>query len=481
MAPIQWDAYRSLNITSRDSSSMTCVGNNIYGKRCRWDIPNKKFSQICSILDEFETKAPAKAVKSLERLAQLSLCEKYHQGQAFEKIDEWEVAIRDAAQFYESGRGLKDKNRELKEMLKEERLQREELERKFEAEISRRKEELKSIGSMSLEVSSLRAKLKQAKAEERDSKEVAQKMSNSYDKCVAETEERISKLQAGWKDERLNMKTTLQKEAQTNRSIRSELKKLKETEMTLANQASELTLRLETELHAKVTLESELILIKSERDSALSEKDDFKSQLQIAAENIDRFGLSLEEAEAARDTLSEEAKRLHARLSIEDQNIKAIGDAKAQLEEKYAGLFQEVGTLNAQLSSERRNGAELRQSLQTATDDLSRTQTQLRTVKEDFSHNKDELKKLQVEFSKARDDFEEERRKLSLHQAASLARMDELIQEMAYTKLHPFRTFFLNVFEVVISWSKSVFACFGRWRRRKALDPPTMEESTTSA
>jgi chromosome segregation ATPase len=480
MAPIQWDAYRTLNIASRDSNSMTCVGNNRFGKRCHWDIPNKKFSQICSILDEFETKAPAKAIKSLERLAQLSLCEQFHQGQVFEKIDEWEVAIQDATQFYESGKGLKDKNRELKEMLKEERSQREELERKFEAEISRRKQELESIGSIRLEVSSLRAKLKQAKAEERDSKEVAQKMSKSYDKCVAETEERISKLQAGWKDERLNMKTTMQKEAQTNRSIRSDLKKLKETEMTLANQVSDLTLRLETELHAKNALESELILMKSERDLALSENNDFKSQLEDCAVTIDQLGTNLEEAVEARDRLSEEEKRLHARLSIEDQNIKAIGDAKAQLKEKYAGLFQEVGTLNAQLSSERRSGAELRQSLQTATDDLSLTQTQLRTVKENFSHNKDDLEKLQVEFSKARDNFEEERRNLSMHQAASLARMDELTQEMAYTKLHPFRTFFVNLFEVVISWSKSVLACFGRWMRRNALDPPTMEVNTAS-
>jgi chromosome segregation ATPase len=457
---------------------MTCVGNTIYGKRCRWEIPDENFSQICSMLDEFETKAPAKAIKSLKRLAQLSLCEKYHQHQVFDRIDEWEVAIQDATQFYESGKDLKDKNRELKEMLKEERSQREELERKFEAEISRRKQELESIASMSVEVSLLRAKLKQAKADERDSKEVAQKMSNSYDKCIAETEERISKLQAGWKDERLNMKTTLQKEAQTNRSIRSDLKKLKETEMTLAHQVSELTLRLETEHHAKNTLESEL---KSERDLALSENNDFKSQLEDRAVTINQLGFSLEEAEKARDTLSQEAKCLQARLSIEDQNIKVIGDAKAQLEEKYAGLSQEVGTLNAQLSSERRNGAELRQSLQTATDDLSRTRTQLRMVKEDFSHNKDELEKLQVEFSKARDNLEEERRKLSMHQAASLARMDELIQEMAYTKLHPFRTFFVNVFEVVISWSKSVFACFGRWRRRKALDPPTVEANMASA
>ena len=432
------------------------------------------------MLDEFETKAPAKAISSLERLAKLSLCEDYHQGQAFEKIDDWEVAIQEATQFYESGKALKEKNRELKEMLKEERSEREDLERKFEAEMSRRKQELKSIGSMSVEVSSLRARLKQTETEARESKEVAQKMSKSYHKCVAEMEERISTLRAGWNDEHQSMTTKLQEEAQTIRSISSELKKLKASEVNLVNQVSELTLQLETELLANRTLKSELIQIESERDLALSQKDEFKSQLEIAAEKIDRIGFSLQEAEVARDTFSEGEQSLHARLSIEDQNLKAISDEKAQLEEKYTKVVQEVRTLNAELSSERHNAAELRQSLQTATDNLSSTHTQLRTVKEDFSHNKDELEKLQVEFAKARDDSEDERRKFSMHQAESLARMEELIQEMVHAKLHPFRTFFVNLFEVTIGWVKSVFACFGRLRTRKALDPPTMEENMSS-
>jgi hypothetical protein len=106
---------------------MTCVGNTIYGHRCRLAIRNKEFSQICSLLDE--------------------------------RIDEWEVAIQEATRFYESGKGLKEKNRKRKERLEGERSEIEELERKFDAEMSRRKQELKSISSMSMEVSSLRAKL----------------------------------------------------------------------------------------------------------------------------------------------------------------------------------------------------------------------------------------------------------------------------------------------------------------------------------
>lgn len=480
MAPIKWDAYRTLNITSRNSGGTTCVGKTQFGKRCRWDIPEREFYQICSILDKFETKAPAKAMSSLETLAQLSLCKQYHKHQVSEKVDEWEIAIHEASKFYKSGKCLEDKNRELEEMLKEEISEREELERKIEAEMSRRDQELESIGAMSMEVSSLRAKLEKSETEAKNSKAAAQKMSKSYDKYVAETEERILIHRAEWNDEHRKMKTTLQKEAQTINLISSKLQKSKANETTLVNQVFELTSHLETERHANNTLQSELTQSKSERDLALSQKNEFKSQLEISAKKIDQIGFSLQEAEAARDTLSEEKQRLHSRLSIEDQNLKAISNAKAQLEEKYKGLVQEEETLNAQLTSERHSAAELRQSLQMAMDNLSNTHTQLRTAKEDFFHNKDELEKLQVEYAKARDDSEEERGNLNMHQAASLARIDELTEEMARAKLHPFSTFFVNLFEITIAWLKSVFGCFGRLRTRRALDPLALEENMPS-
>jgi chromosome segregation ATPase len=333
---------------------------------------------------------------------------------------------------------------------------------------------------MKLEVSSMRAKLKQSEAEARNSKEEAQKMSKLYAKSVAEMDVRISLLQTEWDDERQNMIETLQKEEQTIYSTRSELEKLKASEVSLDTQVKALTSQLGAQHHANNTMQSELIQIKTERDLALSQKDVFESQLAIAVEKVDRIGSSLQQAEADRDTLSKEKKCLDKRLSTKDQNLKEISDEKAQLEEKYTGLVQGVATLNAQLSSERHNAAELRQSLQTTIDNLSSTHTQLKMLKEDFSRKKDDLEKLQVEFAKARESAKEERRKLSDQQVASLARMDELAQEMAYTKLHPFRTFFVNLFEITTGWVKSVFACFGRLRTRKVQDPVAIEENMSS-
>lgn len=426
------------------------------------------------MLDDFETEAPAKAVSSLGRLAQLSLCEEYHQKQASRKIDEWKLAIQEATKFYERGKALKRENRELNEMLREEISEREELQQKVEEEISRRKQERDSINSMTLEVASLKAKLKQAETDARNSKETAQKRSKIYDKREAQLSASISKLCKELSDKKLDFETRLEEEAETSRSTQLELKKLQESETRFINQVSELTQQLKTELHAKSMLQSDLDQIKDERDLVLSQKDEFESQLAGAAETIDRIERSLKEAEAAREILSEDQQRVH------DQNIKTVNDAKALLDETNKSLVQEVETLNSLLLSERRNVAELRQSLQAATDNLLGTDTQLKAVKEGLSHKKDDLEKLQVEFSKAREEFEEERRNTSVHQAASLQRIDELTQEMTHAKLHLFRTFFANLFEVIVGWVKSVFAFFGRLRPRRALDPLATEENMSS-
>ena len=433
------------------------------------------------MLDDFETKAPEKAKSSLNRLARLCLCEEYHQGQSYEIIDEWEDAIEEATQFYEKGQDLKERNRELCRMLKEEKTKRVALEEKFKAETSRRKQDVDSIGTMSQEVSSLRVKLKEAETEARNSKEEAQKLSKAYDECVADTAERISALQAASKEANQEMATTLKKEGEkAMRSIRSELKRAKAREILFGDQASELTEQLDNKTHAYSTLQSELSQVKSDRALSLSQKAELKSQLETATEKIAQIELSLQEAETARDMLSGEEQRLQARLTIEEQNLKATTAANAQLEGTNAGLVQEVGTLSARLSSERHNAAELRLSLQAAKDNLSSAQKQLETVNEELSRNEEELGKLQIEFAKAREDTEKEQQRISVQHEAFLARIEELLQEIAYVKNHPFRTFLVNLLEVTAGWAKSVIACFARMRTRKMFNPATMEENMPS-
>ena len=78
MAPRIWDSCKTLNITARDSDDMFCVGLSVKkgNSRCRITITGEEYNEVCSILDEPETKPPNEVSELLPRLARLSLCDK---------------------------------------------------------------------------------------------------------------------------------------------------------------------------------------------------------------------------------------------------------------------------------------------------------------------------------------------------------------------------------------------------------------------
>lgn len=91
-----WDPYSVLNIVDRNNNSASCVGKTRFNKRCRWDISDANIQEIRMILDEREKKRPKYAKNHLRKLAELSLCNDYHRGQASQVMDVWEDAIDDA-------------------------------------------------------------------------------------------------------------------------------------------------------------------------------------------------------------------------------------------------------------------------------------------------------------------------------------------------------------------------------------------------
>jgi hypothetical protein len=107
MASRKWDAYLTLNLTSRHSPGMMCAGSNRYDKGCRWDIPPQKYARVRGILDAMETTSPKDAVRYLAELVQLSLFQDYHQSQSYSLMEGWIAVIDDATRVYESGELLK--------------------------------------------------------------------------------------------------------------------------------------------------------------------------------------------------------------------------------------------------------------------------------------------------------------------------------------------------------------------------------------
>ncbi|CAG8948945.1 hypothetical protein HYFRA_00002073 [Hymenoscyphus fraxineus] len=140
MCSIKWDPYRSFNIPNRGHESMKCIGFDIFGHRCECDIPPKTVRRIRNYLSTFKYQAPEKAISTLKTLAELCLCEKYHQAQVRDKVFEWKVAIRHAARFYETEMELREKDRKLKKV-----------EKLLDEEISKRRKLGKEVAEMAKE------------------------------------------------------------------------------------------------------------------------------------------------------------------------------------------------------------------------------------------------------------------------------------------------------------------------------------------
>jgi len=93
-AVVSWDAYTAFNVTGRFSRGMNCYGINKQGRRCAWGIPEIKYDGLRQILDYVETQPPQEAAKYLRDIASLSLCQDFHQNQAYDLEDEWREMLK---------------------------------------------------------------------------------------------------------------------------------------------------------------------------------------------------------------------------------------------------------------------------------------------------------------------------------------------------------------------------------------------------
>lgn len=392
---------------------MRCIGTTKEGKRCKLSIPPENISQVHEFLRTFETQTPAKAISSLNLLIGLGLCKRNHaedKDQIRDKFEELTAAIQNAHLIYElknENRRLKAENRELQGGLMGERGMRRrseqneleeknrELQEKLEVEWERRgelernteegEEELQLLRG---EVSSLRARLTQVETDTREN-EAAQR-----DTAHEQSREL-------WNDERRRMRRKQQQDERTILSMRLEMENLKTNESTLVNRVSELNTQLENHLQQNATMRSEILQVRSERNVASSQKAELRSLFEIAMENMDRIGTSLQKDE----------QYVYPRLPLEEQDF-AVNDMKARLEEKTAGLVRRAELLGAQLSCEQYNSTELRQSLETTKSDLTRAQLRHNAIKEESSKNRVELDRLRAEFNNAQNEFEGERYRL---------------------------------------------------------------------
>ena len=167
----RWNPYVELDITAHRSKEIHCTGLNLRNVRCGCTLQRDARQQVLRLLDDMSMRLPRDTLELLPQLAKVSLCE-YHWRQVDGKVEEWTAIINeivpdsgitkpraDSAQpsqssyntraTYSNGRdlvseltdlqfkydkvvedvkALHDQNKELKEKLKEECRQVEELE-----------------------------------------------------------------------------------------------------------------------------------------------------------------------------------------------------------------------------------------------------------------------------------------------------------------------------------------------------------------
>ena len=163
MAPRVWNPDKTLNINARDNYEMFCVGVAVSrgNARCRWRITGDRYDEVCSILDEMETKPPTEisGSKLLSRLVKLSLCEEKHQHQQHDVLERWEYAIEEIAEQYEEMEKLRSRNRQLKTELAVEREEREQLKNLLAKESTDRESSNREMRKLSAQLGQLNTNL----------------------------------------------------------------------------------------------------------------------------------------------------------------------------------------------------------------------------------------------------------------------------------------------------------------------------------
>ncbi|KAM0555893.1 hypothetical protein ACHAPJ_006295 [Fusarium lateritium] len=106
MSSALWDPANLLQITDslRDQSGKVhCVGITRYDARCKWTIDEPDLSEIRPLLNQISQSPPESiALETLQQLARLCLCSKYHSNQVGLFAGHWTTVIKAAVQHHKN-------------------------------------------------------------------------------------------------------------------------------------------------------------------------------------------------------------------------------------------------------------------------------------------------------------------------------------------------------------------------------------------
>jgi chromosome segregation ATPase len=119
--PLKWNPAASLQIISRYSAEVFCMGRaRSHGNaRCRVRIEKSARENAVSLLEEMSSKPPTEAIHFLRKLAQQLLCNEWHKDQEDDLVAEWTEIIEPIISAYRHAEKWKRKSDRLEQRLAE--------------------------------------------------------------------------------------------------------------------------------------------------------------------------------------------------------------------------------------------------------------------------------------------------------------------------------------------------------------------------
>ena len=382
-----------------------CVGAAVTrgNARCRWQIIDDRLEQVRKILDEMGRISPSEISGSqlLSRLAQLSLCEEWHQYQQFDVLRRWNRVISDVSGQYEQMDKLHRVVRGLDKQLVIEREEREQLQKLIAAQSTKnetRESDLllrsKNLENSLTESHTKAERLRVQNAELYGELEVQRQASKEYRIIMREE---LDDLKA-----KLTQKSRISAEREKDLELTTGKINVLQSQLTIHRERSE-------------KLRHDLDKTTSDRTDLLAQIERSRAQSAIESESVDQLKTKLDEAERNQADLVKEKTRIQSLLADKD-------DACNQLE-------NQMQSLRAELDEAERNQADLvkeKTRIQSLLADKDDACNQLENQVESL---RAELASAQENLSQTRKVNEEQAAAYAVSQAASSAERTRLIEE----------------------------------------------------
>lgn len=393
MASREWDAYSSLNITSGDSYRITCVGMNRKGKRCGWEFRGRYYNDICALLNAMERRPPMEAIKSLKELARLSLCQDWHQNQAYTVVGQWESAIMEVTEEYEMGlrrkihvqAGPRELQAEIERLRVQLANEQRTTQQRYEDQEKQTEEYRRAFLESERKVGNLEEeKTKILRQHEENSATSSRLVNGFYARSIeyqeslsqkAQTIERTTAERDNLRAELVTLKSQLSQLNERSIHMGQEIDRATTEHVNLSMQVENLTRELDLESKTFSKYQSDLLQTRTHRDILAKEVDDLRSQLDMERHKSSGLILDLEQAETSCTTLSDEKRGIQSRLESECQKYEELTAELSQLKTDKATLSNETEALRIELASEHKTSARLHQELSTTKEDLSITRS----------------------------------------------------------------------------------------------------------